>query len=433
MVEKVVAEKKKAVSLLIAGIGGYGFYYVKSLLEDFRHRKIRIAGVVDPFAKQSHYYLELKSRKIPFFDTIEEFYENGNYAELAVISSPIHFHVPQAITALKHGSNVLLEKPAAAAVQDIDRLISVEKESGKWVMVGYQWSYSDSIRALMRDIGNGIFGEPIRFKTLCFWPRSNEYYHRNNWAGKIAAADGSWILDSPAGNAMAHFLHNMLFISGSHESPNSPACVEAELYRANPIENYDTGICRIDLKSGTELLFYGSHATASGKGPMFNLEFDNATVSYGESSDEIIAIDNNGIRRSYGSPDREHQFRKLFEAAGAAGKQVQIDPAEIDQNDVNQNDTNRNEIVCGLKQSRPQVLCMNGMQESMRQIVDFPADLIKFDDSDKRYYVRNLDIELYNCYKQNKLPNEAGLDWAGKGKTVDLRNYTFFPNGMTRV
>ncbi len=427
MLNKTTARNKKEVTVLIVGIGGYGFYYVKSLLEDFQRGKIRISGVVDPLAKQSRYYLELKSRKAPFFNTIEDFFDDGNSAELAIISSPIHHHVQQTITALKYGCNVLMEKPAGATVQDVDRLISIEKESGKWVMVGYQWSYSDSIRALIRDIRKGIFGKPVRFKTLCFWPRTNEYYTRNNWAGKQAAADGSWILDSPANNAMAHFLHNLLFVSGSYESPNLPAIVEAELYRANTIENYDTAACRIGLQSGAELLFYGTHATATGKGPMFNLEFENATVSYGESSDEIVAIDSNGIRRSYGSPDREHQFKKLFEAVEAAGRTADINPAKDNPMEINSRTVNPINIVCGLKQSRPQTLCMNGIQESMRNIRDFPVDMIRFDESDKRYYVNNLDIELYDCYQQNKLPNEAGLGWAEKGKVVKLENYTFFP------
>ncbi len=383
-------------------------------------------------AKQSRYYMELKSRGIPFFETIEGFFAAGNSAELTIISSPIHCHIPQASTALKHGSHVLMEKPVGATVQDVDRLIRLEEESGRWVMVGYQWSYADSIRSLKRDIKKGIFGKAKRFKTLCFWPRAAEYYNRNNWAGKIASAGGTYILDSPANNAMAHFLHNLLYISGSYESQNSPISVKAELYRANHIENYDTAACRINLKSEAELLFYGTHATAIGKGPMFNLEFERATISYGESTAEIIAIDENGIRRSYGSPDKEHQFRKLFVAVETVNKQAESHPTGINSIERSPEEITPTRVVCGLKQSRPQTLCMNAMQESMPNIIDFPPDLIGFDENEKRYYVKNLDIELYNCYRQNKLPNEAGLDWSGKGATVDLGNYTFFPGGHTR-
>jgi hypothetical protein len=48
-------------------------------------------------------------------------------------------------------------------------------------------------------------------------------------------------MDSPASNALAHFLHLSLFFLGAgfHESAQ-PTSVSAELYRANRIENYDT-------------------------------------------------------------------------------------------------------------------------------------------------------------------------------------------------
>jgi len=50
-------------------------------------------------------------------------------------------------------------------------------------------------------------------KTLCFWQRDENYYRRSGWAGKIKDKKGNWILDSPANNAMAHFLRRFLALS----------------------------------------------------------------------------------------------------------------------------------------------------------------------------------------------------------------------------
>jgi len=42
-------------------------------------------------------------------------------------------------------------------------------------MIGYQWSYSEGIQSLKKDILSGLFGKPIRMKSLCLWPRDFAY------------------------------------------------------------------------------------------------------------------------------------------------------------------------------------------------------------------------------------------------------------------
>ena len=138
-----------------------------------------------------------------------------------MIVSPIQNHIPQCLESLKAGMSVLCEKPLTGAVQDGLRLTEVLREKPHWVEIGYQWSFSQPIQNLKRDIESGLWGEPVRMKSLCLWPRRESYYRRNDWAGKIQDSEGQWILDSPANNAMAHFLHNMLYLLG--ETPSASA------------------------------------------------------------------------------------------------------------------------------------------------------------------------------------------------------------------
>ena len=396
------------VSVLMVGIGGYGYYYVNVLLNEFPMGNVKINGVVDPFARQSACYPEITERNISVFDTIEDFYNGGYTADLVVISSPIHYHVPQSITALRHGSHVLCDKPIGAVIQDVDELINVRDESGKWVMIGYQWSFSRTIQQLKSDILKGLFGAPKRLKTVCLWPRDDVYYHRNKWAGRIKDEQGLWILDSPVNNAMAHFLHHLFYVLGDTiPTSASPQEVTAELYRANPIENYDTAACRIFTHKGTELLFYGSHVTVTEKGPMFHFEFEDAMISYGESSKEFVAVDKKGNLKNYGSPDVEHQFLKLFEAVETV--------------------RNPKPIICGPEAARSQILCMNGIQESAPGILTFLKSMIERNESERRWCVTGLDDALISCYRKAILPSEAKYGWASKGKTIDLTKYACYP------
>ncbi|MDP8240528.1 MAG: Gfo/Idh/MocA family oxidoreductase [Candidatus Hatepunaea meridiana] len=381
-------KSEKPVSILMVAIGGYGYYYLKTLFEEIPSEKVRLCGIVDLLPERSGFYSEIIRRRIPIFSRIEDFYKNGYSADLVVISSPIHFHIPQCITALKNGSNVLCEKPVGATVQDVDELIRIRDESGKWVMIGYQWSYSRAIQSLKRDIMKGLFGKPLRLKTLCLWSRNDAYYQRNDWAGKIKDAEGRLILDSPANNAMAHYVHNMFYILGEETHLSTqPDKVTAELYRANPIENYDTIACRIHTDKGTELLFYASHAVFTDKGPMFNFEFEDAVISYGELSEDIIASDRRGNKKNYGSPDADHQFLKLFNAIESVH--------------------NPKPVICGPEAARSHTLCINAIQKSVPDIESFPQSIIKRDEIKKRWWIKGLDVVLYNCYKDAILLNES--------------------------
>ena len=398
------------VTVVMVSIGGYGHFSLKILLEELPKGKVELAGAVDPAAKKAELYRELKTLGIPIFDSLRDFYDSGLSAELAVISSPIHYHVPQSCLALERGSHVLCDKPVGATIQEAVDLIRACETSGKWVSIGYQWSFSSAIQALKRDIIRGRFGKPLRLKTLCFWPRGEAYYRRNDWAGKKRDDGGRWVLDSPANNAMAHFLHNLFYVLGDEAGTSAaPKSVAAELYRAYRIENFDSVACRIFTLDGTELLFYASHTTSVEQGPMFEFEFEKAVISYGDPAERIMAVDRTGSRKSYGSPEDSHQFRKLFVAMEAAR-----DPgAEI----------------CGPEAAVSQTLCVNGIQESVPEVPFFPESLIHRSEDGSRLWVEGLGEALYDCYRGWILPSEAGFPWASLGKTIDLEDYEFFPGG----
>jgi predicted dehydrogenase len=394
----------------MVGIAGYGFHYLRTLLYEVPPETAQLVGIIDPSAESSGLYHLIRGLGVPVYSHIEEFYQAGNTAELAVIASPLHYHVQQSITALKYGSHVLCEKPIGATIQDSDELIRAWEASDNWVMIGYQWSYSKAIQNLKKDVLAGLYGKPIRLKTLCFWTRDDSYYRRNDWAGKIKDADGRWILDSPANNALAHFLHNMFYVLGKDISSSAvPTEVITECYRINKIENYDTVACRIQTDVEAELLFYGSHVTSTDNGPRFNFQFENAVISFNESGGEIVATDRGGNVKHYGSPEADHQFLKLFEA---------ISNVRIPKH-----------VICGPDAARSQTLCINGIQESVGEIATFSPAMQKRDESTKRWWVEGLDEALLTCYKQEVLPGEMSFAWAKPGILVDLHGYEYFPGG----
>ncbi len=408
------------VSLAMVGVGGMGAVYLKELLERKDEGLFRIAGAVDPQPNRCRQYVEMRALGVPCFVSLGDFYRNRK-ADLAVLSSPIQLHMRQTEEALGKGSHVLCEKPAAGTIQEVRRALAAEKASGRWVAVGYQWSFSPAVQALKADVRSGLFGAAKRFKCLYLWPRDEGYYGRNDWAGRRRDPEGAWVLDSPVQNAMAHDLHNMFYILGREtDSSARPVEVEAELYRANAIENFDTAAARVRTEEGVEILFLVSHASEEDRGPVVRYEFERAVVRCDSRDSGLWAELADGTRRDYGVPDAE-PMNKLWRSIAAVG-----DPGA--------------RPLCGLEASASQTLCMNGIQDSMPDIRDFPAGLVRTVEGQgsrrlavatpgaRRKVVEGLDEALAACYEAWRLPSEMGVDWSAKGKAVALRDYAGFPS-----
>ncbi|MCX6223326.1 MAG: Gfo/Idh/MocA family oxidoreductase [Bacteroidia bacterium] len=372
------------IRILFSAISGYGFYYLKTLLEEISEEQATICGVIDPQPEKSDHFPIIVARGIPIYTDMESFFLDGNSADLTVIASPLQYHVPQSIVALRNGSNVLVDKPVGVTPGELKRLIAVRNQTGRWVEVGYQWSFSDAIQNLKRDILNNKFGKPVRMKTICLWPRPYAYFNRNHWAGRINAEDGSLVLDSVANNACAHFLHNMFFLTGPSMNLSSvPVTVTGERWRAYDIQNFDTVVCRAITDSGVEILFYASHVTENQVNPSFEFEFENAIIKLDENSNGIMAILADGTIGNYGHPDADHQFKKLFQA---------IERCRTPGPDI-----------CLPEAALSQTLCINALHELPNDIQTFPTRFIVIE-KDRRW-VKGVGEKLIFAYEFWKTEN----------------------------
>jgi predicted dehydrogenase len=303
---------------------------------------------------------------------------------------------------MAHGSHVLCEKPLGAHPDQVRQMIDTRDRSGLQLAIGYQWSFSPAIQKLKQDIAAGRFGRAKRLRTRVYWPRDEKYYSRSPWAGRQRDPDGRPVYDSPANNACAHHLHNMFYVLGQKpERSDWPASVQAELYRANPIENYDTVALRSRTQQGAEVLFYASHATRTRRDPSFVYEFENGTIHYeGKQGDHIFAEGPDGARIDYGSPASSESAEKLFQVINSI--------------------RNKQPVVCGPEAAGAQTACIYAAQESMPNIVDFPKDdvVIEGKPGERRIHVKDLEKVLDQCYEGSALPSELGIGWAVRASEI---------------
>ena len=382
----------KTVRVVLVGIGGYGEVYLSPLLDDPEGEGCEIVGAVDPSPENCSRLADLEALGVPVHSTLEDFYGSDS-ADLAVISSPIQLHTPQVCRALEAGSHVLVEKPAAGCLADIDTMIEARSRAGRFVSVGFQWTFSESILALKEDILAGRFGAPLSGRPLTLWPRTESYYGRNDWAGRRKDSEGRWILDSPANNAMAHHIHNLLFLLGPEiDRSAEPRDVYTRVTRVNDIETFDSVAARIGTDSGVELLFLASHTIALEEtlDPRFRLEFESASVEFKGGRGPITARFDGGEVVEYASPDATSQVAKLWLCVNAVHHAVAI--------------------PCVLETARPHTAFIEAVDRSMGTPQRFPESAIRISDTDggRLRWVEGLADTFRKSYETGDWPELPG-------------------------
>ncbi len=369
------------VTVLLIGIGGYGENYVKEFLEkDIPDASLK--GIADPFAFKSPYYEEIQKRGIPVYASPEEFYLKSGKADLAVISSPIHTHCRYIITALDNGSSVLTEKPVVISIEKMKDLVEREKKAPGFVAVGYQQCYARDVLALKKDILSGVFGRPLRMRSLRLMRRGDKYYSRSGWAGKLSC-HGEYVFDSPLANACAHQVQNMLFLAGDTlDSAADVSDVDGVLYKGRPsIENFDAAALRITMANGAEAYYYTAHCVDAKKiGPIGTYEFENGTIE--EDSGVFIAHMKDGSVRDYSAIDKGEKMQKLYDAI--EGVRTGERPH------------------CTLEASIPHIKTVL-LAEDLPVYLRYDA-VRKSADDDAYYSVPGLEEEYLECYRNWKLP-----------------------------
>ena len=393
----------------IIGISGFGDIHYKDLIRHQKEGQLEIAAAtVINQDEEKEKCSVLKSLGCEIYtDYGRMLEETAGKVDLCFIPTGIHHHRPMTVAALRSGANVFLEKPAAATIQDIIEMKKAQAETGKFVAIGYQTVYTPELMRIKTDLVGGKIGRIKSIKCYALWPRGDDYYGRNNWAGKLKSGD-SWVLDSPYNNALAHQLNQICFFAGDtvKESVGIKS-VEAELYRANRIESADTACIRIRTVSGIPLYFIATHACQTFAGPDIVITGEKGEIiwnmqktvfKYGTNSEELPSQDWDQLRIS------------IMDRLIARVK----DPSTF---------------ICTLDIAGVQTLCINGIHESSA-INTLDEKLFQRIPHKGSYLtvINDIDSVILNSFREEKLFSEMGVQWARKGSIVSMGNYKFYPS-----
>ncbi|MGJ3242485.1 MAG: Gfo/Idh/MocA family protein [Opitutales bacterium] len=299
----------------LIGVTQYGSLHLRLVREQVAAGRAQAcaATIINPEeAPDAVAWLEANGARIysHYRDMLEG--ERGRL-DLVLVPTPIPWHAPMTCDALEAGANVLVEKPLAGSVAEVARIRDTEARTGRFVAVGFQDIYAPVVQALKRRILDGAIGRLVRIRSLGLWPRDSGYYARNNWAGRLETPDGP-VLDSPFNNAMAHFLNLALFLAGERFNQSATLSdLQAELYRARPIESFDTGCLRAHGPGGVEIVFLGSHSTAERQDVVLTVEGETGTA-YWEHTGATWIESADGEREAFDPVDQQALRSTMMEA-----------------------------------------------------------------------------------------------------------------------
>jgi predicted dehydrogenase len=270
-------------SIALIGISGYARTHLILAMEQVAQGRAKLAAVTVINQKEEAFLcVRLRSAGCAVYGSTEEMWaEWRGKIDLCMIPTGIPYHAPMIIEALRAGSNVLVEKPLATTTAEVDSIISAEAETGKKTAVAFQDLYRCEAQMLKRRLVAGEFGQLYSATVLGLWPRSQGYYARNGWVGRLRLDNGLNAYDSPVSNAFAHFINLALYWAppGTGEIASVDS-LGASLWRTQPIESFDTVALHARLDTGAELFAYLSHACAQACDAIVELETEKARVKW---------------------------------------------------------------------------------------------------------------------------------------------------------
>ena len=400
------------VGFAVVGVRNFAGSYLQHIEELEKEGKMKLtAVVVRDQVYNSDKVRELRHKGIAIYNSYEDLLKEGK-ACVDIIGLPVSIptHAEMAIKGMKAGYNILLEKPPAPTVQEIDAMIETEQETGRFCSIGFQYIHSHTIRKIKKFILDGKLGEIEEIAVKGFWPRFKSYYERNGWAGKSVSM-GQLVLDGPMHNAFAHYLNNMIFIAGPDmQSSAQLKRVRAELYRGHSfIEADDNSCLEAETINGTKIYFYVTHIPEENRDPVMEIVGSKGKISWKKNEEtkielnngEVLEFDNEGL-----NPKKE-----VFRIA--ADKQLGL----------------IENLYCTPKNTRNFVVAINGAYDSAQKIKAIPQDQVEEFTNDEGEYqtvMPGIDQLIDQAFSERKLLSDLDINWAEKTEWVNVENYPGF-------
>lgn len=201
------------------------------------------------------------------YSSLEEMLEDPRVAVVNVLT-PNHLHFDAVMKAAAAGKHVLVEKPPAMSLREVDTMAEHCRAAGVRAGVVLQCRTRKAIQAIKRAVEQGRFGRLLHADTYMKWYRSIDYYKMDAWRTLRRAGAGVTIQQA------FHYIDLLGYLAGP------VARVEARMRNlAHPgIELEDTVLAFVDYRSGAQGVVQASTALWPGTDLRIEINGENGTA-----------------------------------------------------------------------------------------------------------------------------------------------------------
>jgi predicted dehydrogenase len=221
--------------MLRVGIVGCGSIARAHALSYQNNSRVELVGVVDVDVLRAGEFAA--SHGTTAYGSCRELLDHQ--PDLVSVATPPGNHTEVAAELLESGCSVLLEKPPATTLADMDVLAAAEKVSSGSVYVVFQHRHGSGARRAHQLMRSGALGTPRVAVCETLWYRPDSYFlpeWRGNWAGE------------GGGPTLGHGIHQidlLLHLMGAWET------IDARAARiARPVEFEDVSLAIVVFESG---------------------------------------------------------------------------------------------------------------------------------------------------------------------------------------
>jgi predicted dehydrogenase len=121
--------------------------------------RYKVAYIVDPVPQRRERAAE--EFGCPVFAGYTELFDKKDI-DFVVNATPSHLHVPITLDLMKHGLNVLCEKPFAQTAAQVDEMMAVSKQTGNMLAIFQQSRFAPYFTQVNKVLESGVLGRVIQ-------------------------------------------------------------------------------------------------------------------------------------------------------------------------------------------------------------------------------------------------------------------------------
>lgn len=253
----------------IVGLGAIGPIHAHAVSET---KYANVYAVCDIDKDRADKYAKLYSAKVySDFDGVL----SDKSIDSIHICTPHYLHKDMAVKALLSGKNIVLEKPAAMTLNELDELKDIYEKSNAKACIMLQNRKNTSVKKLNYLIQNDkSLGRLKGMTGFMTWNRTKEYYDSAKWRGSWRYEGGGLLI-----NQAMHLIDLIDTLGGGiteikpNISNNSIASIEVE----------DTAEALFRLKNGATAVFYATNAFPLDVPFRLEMFFEHAALRYADN------------------------------------------------------------------------------------------------------------------------------------------------------